>query len=209
MKVGSVKIVEQKPIIMPGPRFSPNPKEKNWWRDNSQKIVIGIIVALIVLGGLSFYKSYHNRKAALAPVLENITQTSPSPTEQISTSLSIADADAETKKTLTQIPEVRKEEQKIVAQAAKGNGKTHLARQAFKEYLKDQPDLQPKITAEHKIYIEDYLRKHVSGPKTLKIGDEISFDNQLIQDAIEKSQQLTDQQLKNLHKYVLLVPSLN
>ena len=92
---------------------------------------------------------------------------------------------------------------------AKGNGVTHLARQALKEYLKDNPELAKELTAEHKIYIEDYLRKKVQTNKQVTVGMSMEFQKSLIQEAIAKSKTLNENQLKNLHKYAVRVPSLS
>jgi hypothetical protein len=66
--------------------------------------------------------------------------------------------------------------------------------------LEKNPD--SSLTAEHKIYIEDYLRKHVShnGAVTSR-KTSIEFSKTLINQAIEKSKTLNDRQLQNLKKY--------
>jgi len=91
-------------------------------------------------------------------------------------------------------------------QAASGDGVTHLARKAAKEYLNNNPDAAG-LTKEHKIYIEDYLRKHVNQGK-LKIGDSRSFSDSLIKEAISKSKQLNERQLNNLQRYSARVSNL-
>jgi len=90
--------------------------------------------------------------------------------------------------------------------AEKGEGITHLARKALKEYLRDN-QVNFNLTPEHKIYIEDYLQKK-TGNQWLKIGEKVSFSNELISEAINRSQQLTSQQLENLTQYSNLVPNL-
>jgi hypothetical protein len=198
---------------MPGPQFPENNSNEPWWRRHSQKIVLAAIVVLVALGGFSFYKSYQQRKALLKPALENLT---PAPSPNTSPALAqfqvtgkSESKPAEKSPLVSKTPEVRKTDGHINAKAAKGNGATHLARYALKEYLKDKPELANQLKVEQKIYIEDYLRKHVDKlPRTLKVGDEISFSEDLIKIAIGESQKLTDKQLKNLQKYVPLVPSL-
>lgn len=223
----------QEPLFMPGPQFEEGNPEQSWFRRHSQKIVITLIVALLVVGGYYFFKSYQQRKAVLGPALQELTQTSPSPTglaeaspgatptasptvkgEAFPTITPPATPQEETgilggpAKSTYAIPEVRKQDGQLVARAAKGNGATHLARHALKEYLQNKKELQDNLKAEHKIYIEDYLQKHTTHPKVLKIGDEISFSDGLINEAVEKAQKLTDKQIQNLSKYVPLVPSL-
>lgn len=83
--------------------------------------------------------------------------------------------------------------------AEKGEGITHLARKALKRYLSERK-VDFEITAEHKIYIEDYLQKK-TGNHWLKIGEKVSFSEELIKEAISASQKLTPSQLENLKQF--------
>jgi len=87
--------------------------------------------------------------------------------------------------------------------AQPGEGVTHLARRALKSYLSDKGD-SFNLTAEHKIYIEDYLQKK-TGSQLLKLGDKVNFSDQLIAEAINQSQKLTSNQLENLKQFSALV----
>ena len=89
--------------------------------------------------------------------------------------------------------------------AAKGDGLTHLARKAVKQYLAENSD--PSITKEHKIYLEDYLRKNVASGR-IKEGDVRVFSEQLIADALTKAKNLSPQQLENLKHYSVRVSDL-
>lgn len=102
--------------------------------------------------------------------------------------------------TLPEAPKIYKET------AEAGEGITHLARKAIKEYLESKGN-GLKLTPEHKIYIEDYLQKH-TGDRWLDLGEEVSFSEELIKEAIERSQQLTSEQLNNLKQYSALVTGL-
>lgn len=93
----------------------------------------------------------------------------------------------------------RETEASFVEQAERGDGATHLARRALAHTLEKNPD--SSLTAEHKIYIEDYLRKHVAQNGSVKVGTSIEFSKALIHQAIEKSKTLNDRQLQNLKKY--------
>jgi predicted transcriptional regulator len=90
--------------------------------------------------------------------------------------------------------------------AEPGEGITHLARKALKEYLKEKGG--PNLTPEHKIFIEDYLQKK-TGDYWLQVGQKLTFSEELIKEAIEKAQTLTQEQLQNLTQYAQLVPELN
>lgn len=90
--------------------------------------------------------------------------------------------------------------------AEAGEGITHLARQAAKEYLAKTGEGRD-LTAEHKVYIEDYLTKK-TGDRWLNFGEKVSFSQDLIKEAVENSWQLTDDQLENLMQYSAQVPSI-
>ncbi len=191
---------------MPGPSFNQETQEKNWFRRHSQQIVLSLIVVLLAVGGYYFYRNYQERRAMLQPIIE---QTNPSPSDSSLAANPAASPNVKGSTTVVAAtPEVQKVDANFVATAARGNGATHLARQSLKEFLKDKPDVAGQLKAEQKIYIEDYLQKHVSHPGTLKVGDKITFSQDQINDAISQAQKLTDKQINNLHKYVLLVPSL-
>ena len=83
--------------------------------------------------------------------------------------------------------------------AQQGEGITHLARRALKEYLQETGQ-GVELTKEHKVYIEDYIQKK-TGDRWLNLGEKISFSEDLIKEAIDSSLHLTDQQLDNLKQY--------
>ena len=97
-------------------------------------------------------------------------------------------------------PELSREtETSFVEQAEAGNGTTHLARRALAHYLDKNTD--SSLTAEHKVYIEDYLRKNAAHTGALTTGASVEFSKDLIRQAIDKSKTLSDGQLQNLKKY--------
>jgi outer membrane biosynthesis protein TonB len=116
-----------------------------------------------------------------------------------------------------QVVEKKKEEKQPVASgeetetsfvevANSGDGLTTLARQATKQYLEKNP--VDGLTKEHKIYIEDYLRRHINHSTIVRSGEQVSFSKDLIKDAIGASKNLNEQQLKNLQKYSARVSGL-
>jgi len=94
-----------------------------------------------------------------------------------------------------------------VETAGSGDGSTVMARRALANYLEKNQD--STLTAEHKIYIEDYLRKNAPHTGGVHIGTSIEFSKDLIQNAITKSKTLNERQIQNLHKYAVRVPSLS
>ncbi len=219
------------PFLMPGPQFNQN-KKSSWFEKYSQKLILGAIIILIALGVFSFYESYQNRQELLKTAINETPSLSASPSPSTAPSAKTENKDSQkisalenqkpkiteknsiiittgpkTNASLSSIPEVRTENGKFIAKAAKGNGATHLARYALKEYLKDK-DLKNELSAEQKIFIEDYLRKNIEFPKPLRLGGKISFSENLIKDAVQKAQALSPSQIQNLSQYVPLVPSI-
>lgn len=100
-------------------------------------------------------------------------------------------------------PKVASDDEKITATAQPGEGITHLARRALAEYL-EKNNLTGELSAEQKIYIEDYLQNR-TGTEMLALGETRTFSNALIAEAVDASKQLDEKQLKNLEKYVVIV----
>lgn len=94
----------------------------------------------------------------------------------------------------------------IIEKTQKGEGVTHLARRALKDY-EEEFGKDTVLTKEHKIYIEDYLKDKV-GSRWLNVDEEISFEKKLIEEAIAASKKLSESELNNLNKYAALVPSI-
>ena len=98
------------------------------------------------------------------------------------------------------LPEPQKTETSYIEVAQSGEGVTHLARRAAQRYL-DENDAGYEVTAEHRVYIEDYIKDRV-GSQMLELGEsqEIPFD--LIQEAVEAAGTLNDTQLQSLSRFV-------
>lgn len=202
-----LKSSSKDPLKMPGPKF----EESGWWakikiflKENSQSIALLVIGVAIIIGGVYLYSNYQKSNLALNPeevTLEENEQEGVVKPEQIK----VEEKDSALPIEKGEI--VGNENNAIKVKAGKGAGVTHLARAAAKQYLTANPEAAKDITPEHKIYIEDYLKDKTSSAP-LAIGQEISFSNDLIKEAINSSSQLTQKQLDNLHKYTLLVSSL-
>ncbi len=87
--------------------------------------------------------------------------------------------------------------------AEKGEGITHLARRAIKRYLEQNPQ-EFEMTAEHKVYAEDYIAKEM-GSSWLELGQQVDISSDLITEAISASSELSEEQLDNLTQYSQLV----
>lgn len=177
---------------------------KQWIQDNL-RIIISILIVVAIAAGIYSYS-----KRAESPLTKDSNQT----IEKIGDEEISAILEKE-KSTQPEIIEKKEKENQISSQetensfievAARGEGRTHLARRALANYLEKSPD--SSLSPEHKIYIEDYLRKNTNGKGGIHKGSSVEFSKVLIQDAISKSKNLNQNQLKNLHKYAIRVPSL-
>lgn len=178
-------------------------KATAWVQDNLRVIVSVFIVAAIALG----IYSYSGRNAGT----NTDTVGSGSSTEETNTTGSGTNAAIKKDNTAavkTSPAELSKEtENSFIETAEKGNGTTHLARRALGNYLEKNPD--STLTKEHKIYIEDYLRKNVAQKGGVKVGTSIEFSKTLIDQAISHAKTLNERQLENLKRYSARATSLN
>jgi len=166
-----------------------------------QRILIGIVIGIFVLALIAGYFWFQKMgreidwkvwlgKITLFPEEKEKAPEEVLPEEVLPEELKI---------TLPATPKVYEEIAEL------GEGITHLARKALKSYLVEkETDLE--LTAEHKIYIEDYLQKK-TGDRWLNLGEKVTFSEELIAEAINMAQQLTPEQLENLQQYSALVPS--
>ncbi|OGE81521.1 MAG: hypothetical protein A2826_00505 [Candidatus Doudnabacteria bacterium RIFCSPHIGHO2_01_FULL_43_23] len=204
----------------PGNQTGPSDETKDFFSRHSKTITRLIIIAIIIIGAAIYSQSQNPETDKLVDE-EEVTDTlaeEENETDLTSENDSKDDTSVIVKDSTTKSSEVSvtKETSKtsvkvsgkeIIVTAQSGNGYTHLARKALAEYLDTTGD--QGLKAEHKIFIEDYLQKKISDRNGLHTGDEVSFSQDQIQEAIDVAQDLTDAQVQNLSQYVPLVPSLN
>lgn len=167
-------------------------------------LVIGIIIVLIGLGfqgyfvsvWKSFSPSLSKLTALVSPIAEKIKKGPAEVGQEVV-------LESEVKE---EIPG-KTEPKKYIETAQKGEGISHLARRALKEYLKENPQ-DFTLTPEHKVYIEDYLAKKMGG-RWLQLGEKMEFSQEMLNEAVQKAETLTPEQLQNLTQYSQLVPALN
>lgn len=177
-----------------------------WLKENFSSVILPILAVVVLAAGIYFYST--GRTLQNIPT-DNIkaTATAGAPTET-----SAAEQQEYGKSGAK--PEVQKPAAAsavvsgdvITETAQPGNGVTHLARRALKDYLANHSDA-PTLTKEHKIFIEDYL-KDKTGSQPLEIGQKLSFPTNLVSEAIAASQHLSPQQLKHLSIYAARVISI-
>jgi hypothetical protein len=183
---------------------------KQWFQDNL-RILISIFIVVIIAAGIY---SYSNRSQDLAQeeqteqsdILKDLATDEEKMDENTNGDEKMDQNSAEKNNRTSSATTSQETETSFVEVAGKGDSVTKLARKALADYLEKNPD--SSLTPEHKIYIEDFLRKNVGHKGTVHIGTSIEFSKSLIGDAITKSKNLNDGQLKNLHKYAVRVPSL-
>jgi len=210
------------------PQDSTSDRAKRWLQDNL-RIIVSIVIVAIIAGGIYSYSKRSNAPLAT----EEIASTETVNNEEEG-AVEISDEQAENKEAATEQKESATQKEKtaktetatapkteevtstatsketgssFVETAVKGEGSTHLARRALANYLEKNPD--SALTKEHKIYIEDYLRKNVGAKGMVRVGTQIEFSKDLIQKSIEQSKGLTETQLKNLQKYSARMSSLS
>lgn len=188
-------------------------KIKQWFQDNL-RIIISVLIVVLIAGGIYSYSKRTQAPTASTPsdVISEETSDNTASTEKSAAATtdqgknSAVSDGAITKERVSSAATSQETETSFVETAGKGDGMTTLARKSLANYLEKNPD--SALTAEHKIYIEDYLRKHVT-QKRVFVGTSVEFSKDLVKTAIESSKTLTPNQLNNLHKYAVRVPSLS
>lgn len=199
-------------------------KGSGWFRENASSVILPIVALLVLGGGVYFYT--RGRQSSERPIVEfqegtpstsPVEETSPSPSATTSPRPTVSATPSPGRKiTLSPEgkpvlggPELRVEGGMIRVQAEHGNGITHLARRAVRDYLKRKnPGFE--VTKEQKIYIEDALKDaEVAKRKgTLQTGEELSFSEDAIRQATEQARTLTSNQLEHLKKFSRRVSQL-
>ena len=181
------------------------PGLKVWFEDNL-RILLSILVVIAIAGGIYSYS-----KRAQAPEVTETAATEQQQTEEKTESAPEATKDqmtkpAETATAATPVAESSETADAFAVKAVKGQGETHLARQALADYLAKNPD--SALSKEHKIYIEDYLRKHNAFNGRVHVGTSVEFQKSLIQTAIGQAKNLNERQLNHLKIYSARVTSM-
>lgn len=180
---------------------------KRWFQDNL-RIVISVAIVMVIAGGIYSYS-----KRTDSPIVTDQSQS----TENDATDENQADVDKteqqvaidnkDAKQEVSSAATSKETEGSFVEAAGKNDSLTVLARRATANYLEKNQD--SALTKEHKIYIEDYLRKNVGHKGGVNVGTSVEFSKDLIQKAIAQSKTLNEKQLKNLQKYSARVSSLS
>lgn len=183
-------------------------KLRTFIQENLRVITSVFIVAVIAIGIYSYSdRSVPTDETSIEGIVtssetEKIAEEDGMETEEgMTEETSDKDMEADEEMHVDEMPAETSQETEtaFVETAESGDGLTHLARRAATHYLEKNTD--SSITAEHRIYIEDYLRKKVGHEGGTHIGTSVAFSKDLIREAIDSSKQLDDRQLENLKQY--------
>jgi len=207
-------------------------KLRNWVQDNLRVILSVLIVALIAVGIYNYSKKPVEEDTIsqvdeIVSEQEEITVADQdAPEEEIKVEDTQEEETVVVEEPAEEVQEVETPEVEEVTpvtpeptvvteetstgktykvEAAQGDGTTHLARKALKDYLASMPDSE--LTKEHKIYIEDYMRRQVQAGR-LGVGETREFSESLIQQAIAQSKTLSERDLQHLKIYSARVSNL-
>ena len=179
----------------------------------SPRTVSAIIIVVIVIAAIYAFSGNNQKQVAIETATpEASTQPAASTTPETAmkdgkvtggattTVTPIAPIDKNTLMNQSKaLPEEKKTDSAYIETAVKGDSLTTLSRKAATRYLASN-DAGYQVTNEHRIYIEDYVRKHLAKqPVTVGSQETISFE--LIKQAVESAKNLNDKQLHNLTKY--------
>lgn len=172
--------------------------------ENWRIILVAAIVLVISIGSFQNEKNAaQNSQASVSPSTSAQSEQNNANSPENTTNPNDTAKAAET--TSENTPTATNSEQTGVSQTAqKGDSMTTMARRAVKGYLERN---SKTLSNEQKIYAEDYVRKLTPAQK-IKSGQTLSFSEDVIKTAVEKSEKLTEKQIKNLGKYVPLVKNL-
>lgn len=187
-------------------------------KENFSLIILPIIAIIVLATGIYLY-SKQKAQLSIQDIANVISQQEEATQVPEEKEKSVAEEGKKEKEiavtetlqgeTTTEKPPI---DQKTYTYIAKnGEGTTHLARYAIKDYLLNDPTgktLKAKLTSEHKVYAEDFIKDVVS-KSSLKVGESLSFSVDLIQEAINKSLKLNDKQLANLKQFTKKIVSFN
>ncbi|KKP97572.1 MAG: hypothetical protein US25_C0041G0005 [Candidatus Moranbacteria bacterium GW2011_GWE1_36_7] len=179
---------------------------KRWFQDNL-RIVISILIVVVIAGGIYSYSKRTDSPIVAEQATEESSDQATTEEPATTTDEKSATVEKSTKTEVSSSAASKETEAGFVETAGKGDGLTVLARRATANYLEKNQD--STLTKEHKIYIEDYLRKAVGHKGGVHVGTNVEFSKELIQKAIQQSKTLNERQLKNLQKYSARVSSLS
>lgn len=176
---------------------------QNWFQENLRIIVSIFIVAAIALG----IYSYSQRSENLSDEdIASLLETKGGNTEDSATNDTTTEAGETASKGTVVTPELSEEkEASFVETAEAGDGMTHLARRALTHALENNSDWQ--LSAEQKVYVEDYLQKQAGGNAAVEPGAKVEFSKEMMNQAVTNAKGLNEAQLARIKPFAEKVNS--
>lgn len=166
---------------------------------NSPRTVSTIIVILIIAGAVFAFSDKNQEQNSPTP------EPTPEATEESKAEATPENGKVKEEKDQkatpapTPLPQAKETGEAYVEVAQRGQGVTHLARQAVKRHVAANESAKD-LSNEQKVFVEDYL-KDLNKTKRVAVGQEVTFSKDEIGKAVEESRKLSDAQIKNLQKY--------
>jgi len=169
---------------------------------NKKSVIVSIIVLLLVFLFVFGFVTLreHNLRETFSSATQRVT-------EEVSQIFSGEDAEEDAEWTALENEEEDDNEEEEKREyyrktAKKGDGLTHLAREALTSYMEEEG---LDLSDEERVYIEDYVQKRLSPeksePRFLDIGEEVEISVELIEEGITQAEELTPEQTENLQQY--------
>lgn len=180
-----------------------------WIRDNSGKIIAVLIILVLIWGIYGLSRRGDEEETSQLAETEDVAEEQAEAAEETLTEAQALEEGSVEEVVRESKPEVvagaiDKQGNEFIVSAGSGEGVTHLARRATKQYLQDSGISD--LSAEHKVYIEDYLKDRADRTP-LAVGEQRAFTENDVQAAIDASRQLNEAQLENLKRYTSLISS--
>lgn len=190
---------------------SHNHEGTSWFQENLRIIVSIFIVAAIALGIYSYSQRAENLSDEdIASLLETKGDEAKDSAAGDAMTQEGGEAGANSEQAASKgtvvTPELSEEKEgSYVETAEAGDGMTHLARRALTHALENNSDWN--LSAEQKVYVEDYLQKHAGGNQGLNTGSKVEFSKEVMNQAIEQAKGLNEAQLAKIKPYAQKVSS--
>ncbi len=176
--------------------FLRNPALSNFWFSESgekaKNIFMAVIVVLAVSGSFLYL---FERNTPQGGFLGNLSGTIP-----------IERSTEQEEEKESNVGETAEEQKGFYSEKAEeGDGLTHVARKVLRKHI--QKEGISGVKEEHIVFMEDYIQKNLGGGP-LSLGEEVAVSFELVNEAFQKAELLTDEQLENLKQYSLFVSYL-
>lgn len=186
---------------------SHNHEGQSWFQENLRIIVSIFIVAAIALGIYSYSQRADNLSDEdIASLLETKGDEAAEDSAATDENGAAMEAENTASKGTVVTPELSQENDAAYIETAEaGDGRTHLARRALTHALENNADWN--LSAEQKVYIEDYLQKHAGGDQVINPGSKVEFSKEMMNQAVENARGLNEAQLARIKPYAQKVSS--